>query len=343
MPTAVAASSGHALPPRPTAHPWRPSWLLLPLALLQPAVACAQQWPVKPIRIVVPFAAGGNTDSIARISAERLNAALEQPVLVDNKPGGNGVIAAEIVARANADGYTLLMMPMALAAILPALPASTRLPYDPVKDFAPVTNIGVNSFALGISAALAARTVREFVAHVKGNPGKLNYASGGSGSVSHLSGALFVHRAGLAMTHISYKGGAPAVADLLSGQVQMYFGNLSELAPHAQGGRLRVIGVSSERRAPQLPEVPTIAESGYPGFRTLTWNGLVAPAGTPAAIVRRIAEESAAICTAPATVQRLTQIGVDPLCSTPAEFAATIRSDLVFWSQAIRSANLRIE
>jgi len=303
----------------------------------------AQNWPVKPVRVIVPFAAGGNTDSITRLAAEILTGALGQQVLVDNKPGGNGVIAGETVARANADGYTLLMMPMAMAAVLPAMPSTTRLPYDPVKDFAPISNIGVNAFALGLSAAVPARNVREFVAHVKANPGKLNYASGGSGSVSHLSGALFVHRAGLDMAHISYKGGAPAVADLLAGQVQMYFGNQSELAPHAQSGRIRIIGVSSEKRAPQLPDVPTIAESGYPGFRTLTWNGLVAPAGTPAAVIKRIADESAAICTQAASVQRLAQLGVDPVCSTPAQFAATIRSDIVFWKDAVKSANLKIE
>jgi len=311
--------------------------------LAAPGQSQAQNWPVKPVRVIVPFAAGGNTDSIARLAAEILTGALGQQVLVDNKPGGNGVIAGETVARANADGYTLLMMPMAMAAVLPAMPSTTRLPYDPVKDFAPISNLGVNAFALGLSATVPARNVREFVAHVKANPGKLNYASGGSGSVSHLSGALFVHRAGLDMAHISYKGGAPAVADLLAGQVQMYFGNLSELAPHAQSGRIRIIGVSSEKRAPQLPDVPTIAESGYQGFRTLTWNGLVAPAGTPAAVIKRIADESAAICTQAASVQRLAQLGVDPVCSTPAQFAATIRSDIVFWKDAVKSTNLRIE
>ena len=311
---------------------------LLPLGLC--AGALAQTWPSKPIRIVVPFAAGGNTDSIARTAAERLSQSLGQQVIVDNKPGANGAIAAELVARAAPDGYTLLMAPMPLVAVLPVV---TKTPYDPLKDFAPISNIGSNPFVLGVHAGVLARNVREFVEHVRANAGKLNYASGGSGSVSHLSAALFVKRAGLDMTHVSYKGGAPAVADLLGGQVQMYFGNLSELAPHAQAGRVRIIGVSSEKRAAQLPDVPTIAESGYPGFRTLTWNGLVAPAGTPAAVIARIAQEAAAICANPAAAQRLAQLGVDALCSTPAEFAETMRSDILIWAEAVKAANLKIE
>ncbi len=311
---------------------------LLPMGLS--AGAIAQTWPAKPLRIIVPFAAGGNTDSIARTAAERLSQSLGQPVIVDNKPGANGAIAAELVARAAPDGYTLLMAPMPLVAVLPVV---TKTPYDPLKDFAPISNIGSNPFVLGVHAGVPARNVREFVEHARANPGKLNYASGGSGSVSHLSAALFVKRAGLDMTHVSYKGGAPAVADLLGGQVQMYFGNLSELAPHAQTGRVRIIGVSSEKRAVQLPDVPTIAESGYPGFRTLTWNGLVAPASTPAAVIARIAQEAAAICANPAAAQRLTQLGVDALCSTPAEFAETMRSDILIWAEAVKAANLKIE
>lgn len=311
---------------------------LLPMGLS--AGAMAQTWPAKPLRIIVPFAAGGNTDSIARTAAERLSQSLGQPVIVDNKPGANGAIAAELVARAAPDGYTLLMAPMPLVAVLPVV---TKTPYDPLKDFAPISNIGSNPFVLGVHAGVPARNVREFVEHARANPGKLNYASGGSGSVSHLSAALFVKRAGLDMTHVSYKGGAPAVADLLGGQVQMYFGNLSELAPHAQTGRVRIIGVSSEKRAVQLPDVPTIAESGYPGFRTLTWNGLVAPASTPAAVIARIAQEAAAICANPAAAQRLTQLGVDALCSTPAEFAETMRSDILIWAEAVKAANLKIE
>jgi tripartite-type tricarboxylate transporter receptor subunit TctC len=304
------------------------------------AAALAQAWPQRPIRLVVPFAAGGNTDNIARLTADQLARTLGQVVVVDNKPGGNGIIAADLVAKAPADGYTLLMAPMPLMAVLPAV---TRVAYDPIRDYAPVSNIGSNPFVLAIHASVPARTVGEFVAYIKEHPGKFNYASGGAGSVSHLSSNLFLRRAGLDMIHVSYKGGAPALADLLGGQVQMYFGNLSELAPHAQSGRIRIIGVSGARRASQLPEVPTIAESGYPGFHTVTWNGLVAPAGTPAAAIARLAKDAQAICAAPDAALHLNQIGVDPLCSTPAEFAATIKSDIAAWADAVRAADLKIE
>jgi len=314
--------------------------LALVLAGLQVQVAHAQAWPQKPIRVVVPFAAGGNTDGIARVTAERLTIALGQQVIVENRAGANGAIAAEFVSHAAPDGYTLLMAPMPLVAVLPAV---ARQNYDPLKDFVPISNIGSNPFVLGVHKSVPARDVREFVAYVRANPGKTNYASGGSGSVSHLSAALFVKRAGLDMVHVSYKGGAPAVADLISGQVQMYFGNLSELAPHAAGGNIRIIGVSSEKRARQLPDVPTIAESGFPGFRTITWNGLMAPAGTPPAVVARIAEEVRKFAAVPAFQQRLETLGVDTIGSTPAEFADTIRADMALWAEAVKAANLKIE
>jgi len=194
-----------------------------------------------------------------------------------------------------------------------------------------------------VHKSVPAANVREFVAYVRAHPGKTNYASGGAGSVSHLSAALFVKRAGLEMTHVSYKGGAPAVADLLGGQVQMYFGNLSELAPHAAGGNIRIIGVSGEKRARQLPEVPTIAESGFPGFHTITWNGLLAPAGTPPTVVARLAREVRNIVATPAFAQRLGALGVDAIGSTPAEFADTIRADILLWADAVKAANLKFE
>ena len=227
-------------------------------------------WPQKPIRIVVPFAPGGNTDSIARVMAERFTQSLGQAVVVDNKVGAGGTIAAEFVAKAPADGYTLMMAAMPVMAVLPVI---NKTNFDPLRDFVPISNVGSNPFVMGIHKSVPANNLPEFVAYIRKNPGKFNYASGGSGSVSHLSAALFVKRADLDMTHISYKGGAPAVTDLLGGNVQMYFGNFSELYPHVSGGNIRIIGVSSEKRAAQLPQVATIAESGFPGFKTVTWNG----------------------------------------------------------------------
>jgi tripartite-type tricarboxylate transporter receptor subunit TctC len=301
--------------------------------------AFAQDWPQRPVRVIVPFAAGGNTDTIARIVSERLTAVFGQQFVVENRVGAGGAIAAEFVAKSPPDGYTLLMAAVSQIAILPYI---QKIAYDPVNDFAPVSNIGTNPFVLGVHESVPARNVKEFVDYAKGRSGQLNYASGGNGTIGHLSGALFVSRAGLAMTHVPYKGGGPAVADLVAGTVQMYFGNASELIQHSKSGKIRLLGVSSETRAPQLPEVPAIAES-FAGFRTLTWNGLLAPAGTPPAIVNRLAAEVQKIVREPAVVARLTSIGVDPLGSTPAEFAEMIRTDSVIWQEAIKAAGLKAE
>ena len=303
-------------------------------------VALAQDWPVRPIKLIVPFAAGGNTDSIARLVSERLTSSLGQPVVVENKLGAGGGIAAEFVAKATPDGYTLLMAAMPVMAILPVF---SKTNYDPIRDFQPISNIGSNPFVMGVHKSIPANNVQEFVSFIKKNPGKFNFASGGSGSVSHLTPALFLKRADLDMTHIAYKGGAPAVADLLSGNVQMYFGNLSELQPHVSGGLIKIIGVSSERRASQLPLVPTIAESGYPGFKTVTWNGLMAPANTPQVVVQKLSDAVKDMMSSEATRQRLLSLGVDPIGNTPKEFADTVKLDITIWSEAAKAANLKME
>lgn len=308
-------------------------------ALLVALPAAAQEWPQKPVRIVVPFAAGGNTDTIARIVAERLANVFGQQFVVENRVGAGGAIAAEFVAKAPPDGYTLFIAAVSQIAIVPYI---QKVQYDPVKDFAPISNVGTNPFVLGTHVSLPVKNLAEFVDYARANPGRLNYASGGNGSIGHLSGALFAARAGLDMTHVPYKGGAPAVADLVAGQVHMYFGNASELIQHSRSGKIRLLGVSSERRAPQLPDVPAIAET-YPGFRTLTWNALFAPAGTPRPVVDRIAAEVQKAVRDPAIAERLVKIGVDPLGSTPAELAATVQADTAQWREAIRAANIRNE
>ena len=307
------------------------------LLLLAAGPALAQQWPQRPIKVVVPFPPGGVTDSIARITADWLAPRLGQPVVPENRPGASGAIAAEFVARAEADGYTLLS---AAAPQLAVVPYVQKVPYDPVKDFAPISIVGTNPFALGCNAQLPAKNLGEFVAYVKQRQGQLSYASAGTGSVGHLTMALFLARAGLKMEPVLYKGGGPAMADVVAGHVPCYFGNLNELIPHA-GGRITMLAVSSERRAPQLPNVPTVAEQGYPGFRTVTWNGYVAPAATPRDIVERIAREIAAACKDAAFVERLNKIGVDPACGTPAEFAQVIRDDLVIWKEAVQAAGMK--
>lgn len=297
-------------------------------------------WPQRPIRLLVPFPPGGNTDGIARITAERLSQALGQSVVVENRAGGNGAIAADALVKAAPDGYTLMMAAMPVLAILPAI---SKTSFDPLRDFVPISIVGSNPFVMAVHKSVPASNVREFAEFIRKNPGKFNYASGGSGTVSHLSAALFAKRANLDMAHVSYKGGGPAVVDLLGGQVQMYFGNLSELAPHTAGGQIRIIGVSSLQRAKQLPEVPTVAESGFAGFKTLTWNGLVAPAGTPAAVINRVAAAVKDMLGSPETVARLQQMGVDPIGDTPAQFADTLKADLATWSEAARASNLKIE
>ena len=308
--------------------------------LAQTPANAVSSWPQRQIKIIVPFAAGGNTDAIARITAERLSHALETSVIVENKEGANGEIAADFVAKSAADGYTVLMAAMPVLAILPAI---SKTNFDPKRDFMPVSIVGSNPFVMAISKTVPATNLREFMAYARANPGKLNYASGGSGSVSHLSAALFVKRANLDMTHISYKGGGPAVADLLGGQVQMYFGNLSELAAHASGGLITIVGVSSDLRAKQLPNVPTFSESGFPGFKTLTWNGIVVPAATPAAVVNKLAAVIKEVVAHSDTQSKLLQLGVDPIGNTPSQFAEVLNSDIGIWAEAAKASNLKIE
>jgi tripartite-type tricarboxylate transporter receptor subunit TctC len=295
------------------------------------------QWPQKPIKVVVPFPPGGVTDSIARITADWLTQRLGQPVIAENRPGASGAIAADAVARAEPDGYTLLSAATPQLAIVPHV---QKINYDPIRDFAPVSIVGTNPFALGCNQKIPATSLKELVDYARARPGELSYASPGSGSVGHLSMALFLARAGLKMEAVLYKGGGPAIADVIAGHVPCYFGNLNEIIPHA-GGKLNVFAVSGEKRAPQLPQVPTVAEQGYPGFRTVTWNGYVAPAATPKDIVERIAREIAAGCKDAGFAGRLNKIGVDPVCSTPAEFEKAVREDLQIWKEAVQAAGIK--
>jgi len=300
--------------------------------------AHAQSWPQKPVKVIVPFPPGGVTDSIARITADWLSQRLGQPVVAENRPGASGAIAAELVARADPDGYTLLS---AAAPQLAIVPHVQKIGYDPVKDFAPVSIVGTNPFALGCNEKLPVKSLKELADYARARPGQLSYASPGSGSVGHLTMELFLARAGLKMEAVLYKGGGPAVADMVGGHVPCYFGNLSELIPHSGTGRINILATSGAQRAPQLPNVPTVAEQGYPGFRTLTWNGYVAPAATPREIVDRIAREIAAACRDAGFAARLDKIGVDPVCGTPAEFSQAIREDLQIWKEAVQAAGIK--
>ena len=310
--------------------------ILTVLGTVQPARS--QGWPQRPVRIIVPFLAGGNTDAIARIIGQQLGEVFGQKFVVENRPGAAGAIAAEAVARAPADGYTLLMAAVALIAIAPA---ATKVSYDPVKDFAPISIIGTNPFALVVNPKIPVHTVEEFVDYARRQPDKLTYATGGAGSVSRLSMGLFLKRAGLEMVPVSYNGGGPAVADVIAGHVQSYFANLSDTLPHVMSGGVRLLAVSSEIRIPQIPNVATFIESGFPGFKISTWNGLVAPANTPKEITERIAKEVALAVKDPKLAERLAGFGIDPLGNSPEEFAAVIAADIVMWTEAVKIAGVQ--
>jgi tripartite-type tricarboxylate transporter receptor subunit TctC len=312
--------------------------LVLLLVSVWTNASLAQSWPQKPVKVIVPFPPGGVTDSLARITADWLTQRLGQPVVAENRPGASGAIAAELVARAEPDGYTLFSAATPQLAILPHV---QKINYDPVKDFAPISIVGTNPFALGCNQKIAATTLKQLVDYGRAHPGELSYASPGSGTIGHLTMALFLARAGLKMEAVLYKGGGPAIADVLAGHVPCYFGNLNEILPHARGGKINVLAVSGEARAPQLPQVPTVAEQGYAGFRTVTWNGYVAPAATPKNIVERIAREIAAGCRDTAFAARLEKIGVDPVCGTPAEFERAVRDDLALWKEAVQAAGIK--
>ena len=310
------------------------------LALLIPLAASAQSWPQKPVKVIVPFPPGGVTDAIARITADWLSQRLGHPVVTENRPGASGALAAELVARAEPDGYTLLSAATPQLAVVPYV---QKINYDPVKDFAPISIVGTNAFALGCNDKTPVGTLKELVDYAKARPGQLNFASPGVGSVGHLTMALFLARAELKMEAVLYKGGGPAMVDVVAGHVNCYFGNYNELIPHAgAGGKVRLLATSGEKRSRQLPDVPTVAEQGYPGFQTATWNGYVAPAGTPREIVERIAREIALGCRDATFVARLDKIGVDPVCGTPAQFEQAIADDLKLWKEAVAAAGMKV-
>jgi len=314
--------------------------LLILIGAFAPIAVGAQSpsYPQRPVHVIVPFVAGGNTDNQARIASERLHTLLGQPFVVENKVGAGGAIAAEFVAKSAPDGYTLFFA----ASPQFSLPLVQKVKFDPYKDFAPISIVGTNPFVLGVHISVPGQALEEFVAYVKARPGQLNYASAGAGTTTHLTGALFLARAGLQMTHVPYKGGAQAVADLVGGQVQMYFGNASELIQHSQSGKIRLLGVSSAKRTPQLPDVPAIAES-YPGFNTGTWNGYLAPSGTPNTIIDELAQAIAKAVRERATAERLRKIGVEPLGNTPAEFAELLKRDAPMWRDAVKAAGIHAD
>jgi tripartite-type tricarboxylate transporter receptor subunit TctC len=302
-------------------------------ALVALAVARAGAWPERPVKIVIAAGAGGNNDVIARIMAPELSLAFGQPFVAENRAGASGAIGTEFVARSAPDGYTLLMASQSQIVIAPAV---TKTSYDPARDFIPITDIGNNPFVLVVRRDLPVNTLAEFVAYVRAHPKKLSYVATGVGSINHLTMALLLNRAGGDMAPVFYKGGPGGLMDVIAGHVDAYLASLSFVVPHAATGELRLLAVTSDHRLPQLPQVPTFAEAGFTGLQRQSWNGLLAPAGTPREIVDRIAGETAKLVRRPDVAQRLASVGVDAVGSRPEELAAAIADDIVFWREAVR-------
>ncbi|MBB1631078.1 MULTISPECIES: tripartite tricarboxylate transporter substrate binding protein [Cupriavidus] len=322
----------------------------LRLAAMACAALCAQlalparaadNYPTKPLRLVVPFTPGGTTDILARLMAQKLGEALGQTVVVDNRPGAGGNIGAEAVAKAAPDGYTLLMGTLGTQVTNQFLYA--RMPYDSAKDFAPVTLVANSPNVLLTNATLPVKSVAELIALARQRPGSLNYASTSTGGSPHLSGELLDSMAGVKMQHVPYKGAAPAMTDLLAGQVNLMFDNLPSALAQIQAGKVRALAVTSPQRSPILPDVPTVAESGLPGYVVNSWFGLLAPAGTPPALVARLQQTVAKVLATPEVKQRIEQLGAVPGGDSPAAFAAVIRADTEKWARVIKSAGIQAQ
>jgi tripartite-type tricarboxylate transporter receptor subunit TctC len=315
--------------------------ILVVAATLAANIAVAQQYPNKPIRMIVPFAPGGGVDFTARLVGQKLGAVLNQSVVADNRAGAGGVIGTELAAKAAPDGYTLLLGSAGPLVILPGI--NTHLPYDPLRDFAPVALASTLPFLLVVHPSLPPKSLAELIALAKARPGQLNYATAGNGSTTHLVIELFKSMAGIDIVHVPYKGAAPAVADVLAGQVQLMAGDLSTLMPQVKAGKLRALAVTASKRSALAPELPTVAETGVDGFEASGWFGVLAPAATPRALVLRLnAAINAALGAADAR-ERLKALGGDAAGGTPAEFGARMRDDLAKWKRLITALGLRDE
>ena len=327
--------------PDPARHPIAVTLLAgMALALVASGGAwSAEAYPVRPIRLLVGFPPGGANDLVARAVAARLSPRLGQQVVVDNRAGAGGNIATDLAARSAPDGYTLLLASVASFAMSPALLG--KVPFDPINDFAPVTQAVVVTGILSVHPSMPAKSLKQFVALAKKQPGKINYASPGAGSITHLAAERFWKTAGITLNHIPYKGGGPAVADAIAGHVEANFGLVSTQTPHVRAGRLRALAITGARRSAALPEVPTVAESGYPGFEATGWLGFAFPARTPQPVVDRMHKEIVAILNLREVQSQLEDLGLDPEPSDPAKFHALIKSDHARWDKVVRDAGLR--
>ena len=305
------------------------------------AQAFGQAWPTKPIKWIVPFAPGGTTDILARTIGEKLSMALGQPVIIENKPGAGGGLGADFVAKAAPDGYTILGGTISTNAINASL--YKELPYDPVKDFVPITLIARVPNMLVVNNDVPAKNVAELIALMKKSPGKYTFASSGNGTSQHLSGELFKGMAGVDMQHIPYKGSPPALQDVMGGAVTMTFDNITTAWPLAKGGKLRALGVTTAKRSPAAPDVPTLAEAGLVGYEIGSWQGVFAPAGTPPAIVNRLNTEIVKIINLPEIKEKLLVLGAEPVGNSSEEFTVFVKAEVVKWGDVVRKSGARVD
>jgi tripartite-type tricarboxylate transporter receptor subunit TctC len=307
------------------------------LALAFSSTALAQAWPSKPIRLIIPWPAGGPAEALAREVMTRVTAVIGQPFILESKPGANGEIGTALVAKSPPDGYTILMSHLGPTAISPAL--RKDLPYDPIKDFEPITQIISGPTLLVVRNGLPVHSVKELIAYAKANPGKLSYASVGVGSTTHLAGEMLNVLAGINTLHVPYKGSTPAITDMMGERVDFAFFGISGSIQQARAGQIRMLGISTLKRSPNFPDIPAVAET-VPGFELNSWYGLMAPAGTPKAIVNRLQQEVAAAVRKPDVMAWMKENGLDPVGSTPEEYAAHIRAELVKYAQAVKDAKV---
>lgn len=304
-------------------------------------IAAAQSYPDRPITWIVPYPAGGGADLVSRTVASVAEAGFGRPIVIDNRGGAGGAIGTAQAARARPDGYTVVLAAIAPMSIVPHVSANPG--YDPVKDLAPVILLNTNPFLIVVHPSVPVRTVAELVARTKAEPGQVTFASVGNGSLGHLAGELFNASADTRMVHVPYRGGAPALTDLVAGRVQVMFANIHEALPHVREGRLRALAVTSRGRAPQLPDLPTVEESGLPGFDTVVWNGVAAPAGTPPEIIARLNREIGAALRSPLVLARFGDLGMTPAGGTPEAFGELIARESARWGDLARRINLKLD
>jgi len=308
-------------------------------ATIAPLAASAQAYPTKPIKLIVPFPPGGSNDVVARGIAAQLSTRLDKPVIIENVGGAGGLIGTEMAAKAPPDGYTLILISVAFA----FNPSIYKLPYDPATAFVPVAILGAGPVVIAVTSKLPVGNLKELLALAREKPGSLNYATAGVGSFQHLASELFKQQAGIDIVHVPFKGGGPAMMDVIAGNTQIAVGSLVQMLPQIKGGKLKALGVGSAARIPALPDVPTISEAGVPGFEVTNWWGICAPAGTPRAVIEKLNRELSAIVASSETKKRFEAEGADPLQMSPEEFGRFIAQETAKWSRVVREAGIRAE